>query len=107
MIPYVLGDTKPDLNFLIDDGTPNQLPDGTVVKFRLKTPSGGVVEKVLAIAQNTASAKRAVGSFLAGDVVESGAMLGELVLEFPDGTKQHGEEPIDVYVRPEFVEAQL
>jgi hypothetical protein len=100
----VVGDTKPDLNFRVKRaGEPVNLT-GCTVLFRLRKPSGAVVEKTLSIVGD-ATTGRVAGSFGIADLNESGKMLGELVVLFADGTVQHAIDPFDVTVRAEFGEA--
>lgn len=106
MIPYVIGDTKPDLNFqLVKDDGITPLPSVDTVSFRLRKPSGEVLTKALTVAD--AVQQRWVGNFTAGELDEQGEMFGELVVTFADGNVQHSESPVAVFVRAEYTEATL
>lgn len=105
MITLVVGDTKPDIVLEVwDGGEPLASAASQTYAFRLRKPSGQVIEIPLAVLD--AASATVGGNFTEGMLNESGPMLGELLVTFSDGRKQHGEEPFEVYVRPEFTEVR-
>lgn len=106
MIRYVIGDQKPDLVFqLVQEDGVTPLSSIASCTFKLRKPSGAVLSKSLSLADGTT--QRWEGSFGVGEVNESGEMLAELVAVDATGKTQHSIDAIPVYVRPEFVEAQV
>lgn len=99
MIVYTVGDTKPDLDFeCVKNGAYLPAPPATAT-FKLKKPSGNTVTVVLSLID--AATARYAGNFGLGDLDEPGMCYGELIVG-----SQHAEEPFEIYVRPEFVEAR-
>lgn len=105
MIVLVVGNTKPDINLQVRRaGVPVDLTDALTVSFRLKKPSGVIVEIVLSVT-DVANGKVS-GNFSPGDLNEGGLCYGELVIDWGSGEIQNSRDPFEVYVRPEFAEAQ-
>lgn len=105
MIRLVLGNTRPPLVLQIkQDGVAVNLT-GCTVHFRLKKPSGSIVDRALTVSDPVNGI--VTGFFAVGDLNEPGEMYGELEVVFTDGRIQSSEEPIHVIVRPKFVEARL
>jgi hypothetical protein len=95
VIVLVVDDTKPDINIRLTN-----LPasvTATAVVFRLQKPDGTVAE--VSLAENGG---RWVGSFGIGDLSESGRCLAEVKATLSNGGVQHGRDPIEVVIRPEF-----
>lgn len=106
MIRYVVGDTKPDLSFVIFEDGVDVTADGdiTAVEFRLKK-AAVVLVKQLTLVTHPDSSKAWEGNFGVGDLDESGPLLAELVVFRGSTNPQHGAEPIEVVIRGEFTEA--
>lgn len=99
-VVLVVDDTKPDISIRFRD-----LPAGISVAqavFRLKRPDGTILERNL-----TEQAGRWVGSFGAGDLAQPGRMLADVKAILSDGGVQHGRDPIEVIVRPEFFQSEM
>lgn len=104
MLVYTVGDTKPDLIFELQaDGDALNL-SGANVTFTLRKPSGAIVTRPLTVT-NVATA-RVEGSFAYGDLDESSddPMMGEITVDWGSSLIQHSQEPVEVYVRPEYTE---
>lgn len=106
MIRYVVGDTKPDLSFVLQEDGVDVTADVeiTAVEFRLKKASV-VLTKPLTLVTHPDGSKAWEGNFGVGDLDETGPLFAEIVVFRGSTNPQHGVEPIQVVIRGEFTEA--
>lgn len=105
MIEFVVGDTKPDLSFALDEDGVDATADGdvTAVEFRLKLPDI-VITKQLSLVTHADGTQAWEGNYGVGELDVSGVFLGEVVVFRGSDNPQHAKEPVRVVVRGEFAE---
>ena len=102
MIVLVKGNTKPDLVLALRRGGVAVPLTGATVTFKLKKPSGAILTKAMTVSD--ALKGKVALSWGSGDLDESGACIGEVVVDYGAGAVQNSKYAIEVYVRDEFQE---
>lgn len=104
-LPYTVNDQKPHLSFrLIEDGA-DVTDDSAItsVTVKIRKPNATEITKTLAKVTLADGSKRWEADFVAGDLDAAGTLPGEIIV-WRGTAPQHGLEPLEFIVRPEYVE---